>query len=173
MGITVFFFFLMFFKNHFWERETERQRQSLSGGGAEREGDTGSKAGSRLWAASIEPDVELEPTNHGIMPWAEVRRLTNWATQAPQTVVVLSPQTCGNLLQQPQKANETSLQIKWGQGSRGQFSHRQSHRYLTTLVYSFPWHVFIEELQCSRHRRQSMNKTDGVPTDTGLEGGSR
>ena len=43
------------------------QRQSLIRGGAEREGDTGSEAGSRLRAVSTEPDVGLEPTNCGIM----------------------------------------------------------------------------------------------------------
>ena len=60
------------------------KRQSMSGGGAEREGDTESEAGSRLWAVSTEPHAGLEPTNHEIMTWAEVRGLTDWATQAPQ-----------------------------------------------------------------------------------------
>ena len=50
----------------------------------EREGDTESKAGSRLWAVSAEPDAGLKPTNREIMTWAEVGRLTDWATQAPQ-----------------------------------------------------------------------------------------
>ena len=36
----------------------------MSRGGAEREGDTESEAGSRLQAVSIEPDAGLEPTNH-------------------------------------------------------------------------------------------------------------
>ena len=62
----------------------EREKQSVSGGGAEREGDTESKAGSRLWPVSIDPDVRLEPTNPEIMTWAEVRRLTNWTTQIPE-----------------------------------------------------------------------------------------
>ena len=34
----------------------DRERWSTSGGGAEREGDTGSEAGSRLRAVSTEPD---------------------------------------------------------------------------------------------------------------------
>ena len=38
---------------------------------------------SRLQAVSTEPNVGLEPTNHEIMIPAEVRRSTNWATQAP------------------------------------------------------------------------------------------
>ena len=45
----------------------ERERQSMSRGGAEREGDTESEAGSRLPAVSTEPDAGLEPTNCEIM----------------------------------------------------------------------------------------------------------
>ena len=40
---------------------------SASRGGAEREGDTESEAGSRLRAVSTEPDARLEPPNWGIM----------------------------------------------------------------------------------------------------------
>ena len=65
---------------YFWDRE----RQSVSGEGAEREGDTESEAGSKLWAVSTEPDVGLEPTNCEIMTWAEIGHLTDWTTQAPQ-----------------------------------------------------------------------------------------
>ena len=64
---------------YFWDRV----RQSISGGGAEREGDTESEAGSSLWAVSTEPDAGLELTNHEIMTWAEVSHSTDWATQAP------------------------------------------------------------------------------------------
>ena len=39
----------------------------MSGGEAEREGDTESKAGSRLRAVSTEPDTGLELTNSEIM----------------------------------------------------------------------------------------------------------
>ena len=39
----------------------------MSGGGAEREGDTEFEAGSRLYAVSTEPDAGLEPTNREIM----------------------------------------------------------------------------------------------------------
>ena len=39
----------------------------MSGGGAEREGDTEFKAGSRLGAVSTEPDIGLELTNHEIV----------------------------------------------------------------------------------------------------------
>ena len=38
----------------------------MSRGGAEREGDTESEAGSRLRAVSTEPDVGLKPTDHEI-----------------------------------------------------------------------------------------------------------
>ena len=62
---------------------TERERQSMSGGGAEREGDTESEAGSRLWAVSTEPDAGLELTDREIMTWAKVGCSTDWATQEP------------------------------------------------------------------------------------------
>ena len=71
------FFFNIFI--YFWDRE----RQSMSGGGAEREGDIESEAGSRLWAISTEPDAGLELTDCEIVTWAEVGHLTDWATQAP------------------------------------------------------------------------------------------
>ena len=45
----------------------DRKRQSTSGGGTEREGDTESEAGSRLGAVSTEPDSGLELRNHEIM----------------------------------------------------------------------------------------------------------
>ena len=45
----------------------EKKRGSTSGGGAEREGDAGSEAGSRLRAVSTEPDVGLELMDREIM----------------------------------------------------------------------------------------------------------
>ena len=42
---------------------SKRERQSTSWGGAEREGDAESEAGSRLGAVSTEPDVGLELVN--------------------------------------------------------------------------------------------------------------
>ena len=62
----------------------DRVRQRMSGGGAEREWDTESEAGSRLRAVSTEPDMGLEPTNREIVTWAEVGHLTHWTTQVPQ-----------------------------------------------------------------------------------------
>ena len=53
----------------------------MNGGEDQREGDTESEAGSRLWAVSTEPDAGLKLTNCGIMTWAEVGRLGDWATQ--------------------------------------------------------------------------------------------
>ena len=55
----------------------------MSGGGVEREGDTESEGVSMLWAVSTEPDVGLELTDREIVTWAEVGRLTNWASQVP------------------------------------------------------------------------------------------
>ena len=53
-----------------------RERQSMSGGGAERERDTESEAGSRPSAVSTELDAGPEPPNREIMTWAEVGCLT-------------------------------------------------------------------------------------------------
>ena len=45
------------------------QRESMNGGGAEREGDTESETGSRLRAISPEPDAGLELTDREIVTW--------------------------------------------------------------------------------------------------------
>ena len=55
-----------FFKNAFIYF-SEKVSESTSRGGAEREGDTESEAGSRLRAVSTEPNAGLKPTNHEIM----------------------------------------------------------------------------------------------------------
>ena len=62
-----FSFFFIFFSTfiYFWDRE----RQSMNGGGAEREGDTESETGSRLGAISPEPDVGLKLTDREIVTW--------------------------------------------------------------------------------------------------------
>ena len=81
---TYFIFFKIFLVFiYFWERD----KQSVGREGREREGETEnqSEASSRLWAVSTEPDAELELTDCEIMTWAEVRRLTDWATRAPPT----------------------------------------------------------------------------------------
>ena len=56
----------------------------MSRGGAEREGDTESEAGSRLRAVSTEPDAGLELTNREIVTCAEVGLLADWPTRAPR-----------------------------------------------------------------------------------------
>ena len=66
---------------YFWDRK----RQSTSWGGAEREGDTESEAGS-------EPDVGLELMCWEIMTWAKVRCLTYGATQTPLLSFLFSRQ---------------------------------------------------------------------------------
>ena len=48
-------------------RERERACVRMSWGGAEKEGDTESEAGSRLRAISTEPDAGLEPVTRVIM----------------------------------------------------------------------------------------------------------
>ena len=73
-----------FYKKFFWEIET-----SMSRGEAERKGDTESKAGSRLWAVSTEPDAGLKLMDREIMTWAEVWCLTNWATQELLDLTIL------------------------------------------------------------------------------------
>ena len=55
------------FFEHLFIVERQREMQSVSREGAEREGDTESEASSRLWAVSTEPDVGLELTNCEIM----------------------------------------------------------------------------------------------------------
>ena len=59
------FFKKKFFNVYLFLRD--RERQSMRKGGAEREGDTESEAGSRLGAVSAEPDAGLEPTNREIV----------------------------------------------------------------------------------------------------------
>ena len=61
----------------------EKDRHSVSGGGAKREGDTESEAGSRPRAVSTEPNAGLEPANRDNMTWAKVGHSTNWVTQMP------------------------------------------------------------------------------------------
>ena len=73
--------YFYFFKFIYFEKETERDRAWTGEG--QREADTESETGSRLWAVNTEPDAGLELTDREIMTWAEVGRLTDWATQAP------------------------------------------------------------------------------------------
>ena len=61
-----------------------REREREQTGNGQREEDTESEAGSRLQAVSTEPNAGLKLTTHEIVTWAELGRLINWATQAPQ-----------------------------------------------------------------------------------------
>ena len=62
-------------------------RESMSGGGAEREQGRESQGGPVL---SAEPDKRLKLRNQEIMPWAKVRHSSNWATQAPLFLLLLN-----------------------------------------------------------------------------------
>ena len=62
MSLSSLCFFFNFFKLLF-----SFERQSVNGGGAEREGDTESEAGSRLRVVGSEPDTGLELTKGEIM----------------------------------------------------------------------------------------------------------
>ena len=75
---------LIFFNVCLFLRET----YSLWAGEGHRERETQNPKqapGSEL--VSTEPDTGLELTDREIMTWAEVGRLTDWATQAPQSSV--------------------------------------------------------------------------------------
>ena len=48
-------------------------------GEGQREGDTESETGSRLWAVSTEPDAGFELTDREIMTWAKAGGFTDWA----------------------------------------------------------------------------------------------
>ena len=78
----------------------------MSREGAEREEDTECEAGSRLWAVNTEPDAGFELTDREIVTWAEVGRLTNWATQAPLSETL---NTCSQLVTTKQM---TSLRLE-------------------------------------------------------------
>ena len=67
----------------------ETERQSMSGRGAEREGDTESKAGSQLWAVTTEPDMGLKLMDREILTRAEVGQTFNWlSTQVSLALLI-------------------------------------------------------------------------------------
>ena len=79
-------FFLSLFIYHFWESTSwgeEEERDTHT--------HTESEAGSGLWAVSIDPNAGLEPTNHKIMAWADVRRFMDWAMQVPLELFLYIP----------------------------------------------------------------------------------
>ena len=79
--------FLMFIYLFLRGRETETEYEQGQGKGREKGRNTELKVGSRLHAVSTETDVGLEFMNCEIMTWAEVGCLTDWATQAPYSLV--------------------------------------------------------------------------------------
>ena len=71
---------------HFWETE----RDSVRLGERQKKWETQNlkqAPGSELFGT--EPRMGLEPTNHEVMTWAEVRCLNDWATQAPHGWIIL------------------------------------------------------------------------------------
>ena len=76
-------FFLTFI--HSWDRE----RQSMNGGGSEREGDTECEAGSRVGAVSTEPDAGLELTNRWDHDLSQSRTL-NWLNHSGTPDLLIS-----------------------------------------------------------------------------------
>ena len=66
-----------------------RERDTVRVGEGQRETETESEVGSRLWAVSTEPNGGLTLTDCTIITWAEVGRPTDWATQRPKTQVFL------------------------------------------------------------------------------------
>ena len=80
--ISFYFQLLGIFKKYFLF--FERKRASMSRGGAERDGDRGSKAGSVLTASSPVWGLNSWTMRSQVELRSRVRRLTNWATQVPQ-----------------------------------------------------------------------------------------
>ena len=65
------------------------EKESMNGEG-QRERETQNLKQAPGWAS--EPNLGLELTNHKIMTWAEVRRLTDWATQESQRDTIFTQQ---------------------------------------------------------------------------------
>ena len=103
------------------------ERQSMSMGGAETGEDTESEAGSRLWAVSTESDAGIELTNCEIMTWAEVGRLADWATQAPQSTKSLYILMFTHFLKDRARAGEGQRERETQNQSKLQALHWQ-HR---------------------------------------------
>ena len=69
---------------YFWERERVQEEE-----GQREKGDTESEAGSRLSELSAQSRTGTRTTNWEIMTLAEVGGLIDWATQAPQRLIIL------------------------------------------------------------------------------------
>ena len=120
---------------HFWE--TQREKQSMNWGGAEREGGTESKAGARLSAVSTEPNMGLKLTNCEIITWAEVGCLTNSDPRVPQDQSFLNMTTVINY----DSGRSNSEGWYWKEGRPSQVSDplQKEERLKTVgLISSFP-----------------------------------
>ena len=71
---------------YFGDRQTHTHTHThthRNGGGAERVGDTESKAGFRLYGVSTQPYMGLKPTSSKIMTFVKVRRSTDYHPGSP------------------------------------------------------------------------------------------
>ena len=121
MFIVLFF---LIFNVYLFLRDRDRERERESRGGADREGDKESEAGSRLQTVSTEPDMGLETTNREIMTQAKIKSqmFTHWATQEPQNFQGLNTPTIVNF-----KLQHDTIVYKVGKGCTplyGVFHHK-------------------------------------------------
>ena len=75
---------LSFFKFTYFDREGERERENMSRGGAEREGQRESQAGSGLFAWSLTRGLNSWTPKSSPEMKPRVVHLTDWAIQVPQ-----------------------------------------------------------------------------------------
>ena len=106
----------------------------MSGGGAEREGDTECKAGSRLWTVSTEPNAGLQPTYWEIMTWAEVGCLTDWATQVSQFLFIFERER-----ERERQRERERAWAKEGQRERGRGRYRTWSRLQALSCHHRAW----------------------------------
>ena len=88
--------------------ESEGETECDGGRGRERGRHRIWVTGSRIRAVSTEPDVGLELTNCEITTWAEVGRLTVWATQAAHTLFLNVP---SSVLEKPRGKKRPSFPV--------------------------------------------------------------
>ena len=90
VGFLSFFFKIKNFFNVYLFILIERERERMSRGGAERQGEKEFQAGSTL-PASTEPEVGLELTDHEIMTWAKIksRTLNQLSHPGARTIIIL------------------------------------------------------------------------------------
>ena len=140
------FLFIYYLKKNFNAYLFLRERDRfLSEWRRSREEDTESKAGSRLWAVSTEPDAGLKPMNLEIMTWAEVRRLTDWATQASLYYFLNSGK------RKEDNMNNYNLQNRWEfSNSLKQYFNFFLHQCFTRTVKKRHWLIDLHFYFCCR-----------------------